>query len=91
MVFVVLQENLINKKRLFLVPHATLSIEAKNMQNKHLYPLVLEKQKTYFTLKWALVIIIGVLLIDQCSKFYIKLNFPLSGYGVPPIVDWGFF
>ena len=24
--------NLINKKRLFLVPHATLSIEAKNMQ-----------------------------------------------------------
>jgi RNA polymerase-binding transcription factor DksA len=23
---------LINKKRLFLVPHATLSIEAKNMQ-----------------------------------------------------------
>lgn len=38
-----------------------------------------------------MVIIIGVLIIDQCSKFYIKLNFPLSGYGVPPIVDWGFF
>lgn len=37
------------------------------------------------------MIIISVLLTDQFSKFYIKLNYPLSGYGVPPIVDWGFF
>ena len=32
-----------------------------------------------------------ILLLDQASKFYIKLNFPLSGYGVPAILDWGFF
>lgn len=29
--------------------------------------------------------------MDQTSKFYIKLNYPLSGYGVPAILDWGFF
>ena len=29
--------------------------------------------------------------MDQGSKFYIKLNYPLSGYGVPAILDWGFF
>ncbi|MDA0792559.1 MAG: lipoprotein signal peptidase [Bacteroidetes bacterium] len=50
------------------------------------------KSKTsYFTLRCALAVIVGVLLLDQCSKFYIKLNYPLSGYGVPPILDWGFF
>ncbi len=50
------------------------------------------KSKTsYFTLRWSLAVIVGVLLLDQCSKFYIKLNYPLSGYGVPPILDWGFF
>ena len=32
-----------------------------------------------------------ILLLDQGSKFYIKLNYPLSGYGVPAILDWGFF
>jgi signal peptidase II len=31
------------------------------------------------------------LLLDQGSKFYIKLNYPLSGFGVPAILDWGFF
>lgn len=29
--------------------------------------------------------------MDQGSKFYIKLNYPLSGYGFPAILDWGFF
>ena len=32
-----------------------------------------------------------LLFIDQWSKIYIKLNYPLSGYGVLPIVDVGFF
>lgn len=32
-----------------------------------------------------------ILLLDQGTKIYIKLNYPLSGYGVAPIVDWGFF
>ena len=35
--------------------------------------------------------ILTILLLDQGTKIYIKLNYPLSGYGVPPIVDWGFF
>ena len=35
--------------------------------------------------------ILTILLFDQGFKIYIKLNYPLSGYGVPPIVDWGFF
>ena len=35
--------------------------------------------------------ILIILLLDQGTKIYIKLNYPLSGYGVPPIVDWGFF
>ena len=32
-----------------------------------------------------------MLLLDQCSKFYIKLNFPLSIYSSDAIVDWGWF
>ena len=32
-----------------------------------------------------------ILLLDQGSKFYIKLNYPLSVYGVPATLDWGFF
>jgi signal peptidase II len=36
-------------------------------------------------------VILTILLLDQGFKIYIKLNYPLSGYGVPPIVDWGFF
>ena len=29
--------------------------------------------------------------MDQSSKFFIKLNYPLSVYGNEAIVDWGFF
>ena len=32
-----------------------------------------------------------ILLLDQITKIYIKLNFPLSGYGIPPILDWEYF
>ncbi|MDB4715650.1 lipoprotein signal peptidase [Flavobacteriaceae bacterium] len=39
----------------------------------------------------ALILIILVLVIDQVSKMYIKLNFPLSVYGGNAIVDWGGF
>ena len=48
-------------------------------------------KKTYSTYWWILLIIIGILFIDQWSKIYIKLHYPLSGYGVPPIIDIGFF
>lgn len=51
----------------------------------------IKSKLSYFNSRWALAVIVGVLLIDQCSKFYIKLNYPLSGYGVSPILDWGFF
>ena len=42
-------------------------------------------------LSTALVIILCLLLMDQTSKFFIKLNYPLSQYGNSAIVDWGFF
>ena len=39
-----------------------------------------------------LIILITILvIIDQISKIYIKLNFPLNLYGTPPIIAWGFF
>ena len=31
------------------------------------------------------------MIVDQGSKFYIKLNYPLSNFGSPAIIDWGFF
>ena len=45
----------------------------------------------HITLQSAALIILLVLGIDQASKFYIKLNYPLSVYGQAAIVDWGFF
>ena len=42
-------------------------------------------------LSTAFAIILTLILIDQTSKFYIKLNFELSTYGTNAIVDWGFF
>lgn len=39
----------------------------------------------------GLLLILIILIIDQVSKFYIKLNYPLSIYGQDAIVDWGFF
>ena len=43
------------------------------------------------TFQTALIIILLILGIDQASKIYIKLNYPLSIYGLKAIVDWGFF
>ena len=48
-------------------------------------------KKKYSTYWWVLLIIVCILFIDQWSKIYIKLHYPLSGYGVPPIIDIGFF
>ena len=39
----------------------------------------------------ATAIVLVLLLMDQASKFFIKLNYPLSLYGNSAIVDWGFF
>ncbi|MDB2701569.1 lipoprotein signal peptidase [Flavobacteriaceae bacterium] len=43
------------------------------------------------TLQSSVLLIFLLVGIDQISKFYIKLNYPLSVYGQPAIVDWGFF
>ena len=43
------------------------------------------------SINWTILVILGILLLDQASKFYIKLNFPISSYYDPAIVDWGFF
>lgn len=43
------------------------------------------------TFQTALIIIVFILGIDQASKIYIKLNYPLSIYGQKAIVDWDFF
>ena len=37
------------------------------------------------------MIILCLLLMDQSSKFFIKLSYPLSIYGNSAIIDWGFF
>ena len=39
----------------------------------------------------AIAIVLVLLLMDQASKFFIKLNYPLSLYGNSAIIDWGFF
>ena len=51
----------------------------------------LKFKKTSLSLVWPLIIILGVLHIDQGSKIYIKLNYPLTLYGDQAILDWGFF
>jgi signal peptidase II len=43
------------------------------------------------TFHTALIVILLILGIDQASKIYIKLNYPLSIYGQKAIVDWDFF
>ena len=41
--------------------------------------------------KRALFLIFVVIFLDQISKVYIKLNFPLTLYGDDAILDYGFF
>ena len=43
------------------------------------------------TLNKSILIILGVLIIDQLSKVYIKLHFPLTLYGDVSLLDWGWF
>ena len=39
----------------------------------------------------SIILIVALVLIDQATKIYIKLNYPLNLYGTSPIIDWGFF
>lgn len=43
------------------------------------------------TLQSALFLILLLVGVDQATKLYIKLNYSLSVYGQPAIVDWGVF
>ena len=43
------------------------------------------------TLKKSLLIVFLILVVDQVSKIYIKLNFPLTLYGELPLFDLGWF
>ena len=42
-------------------------------------------------IKKGLIFVLILLFFDQFLKFYIKLNFPLSLYNQPAIIDLGFF
>lgn len=43
------------------------------------------------TLNKSLLIVFLILIVDQVSKIYIKLNFPLTLYGEFPLFDLGWF
>jgi len=43
------------------------------------------------TLNKSILIILFILIIDQISKVYIKLHFPLTLYGDASLLDWGWF
>ena len=43
------------------------------------------------SLKKSLLIVLLILIVDQVSKVYIKLNFPLTLYGQLPLFDLGWF
>ena len=43
------------------------------------------------TLKKSLLIVFLILIVDQVSKIYIKLSFPLTLYGELPLFDLGWF
>ena len=41
--------------------------------------------------KKSLLFILSLIFLDQFVKFFIKLNYPISTYGEPAIIDLGFF
>jgi len=43
------------------------------------------------SLKKSLLIILLILIVDQVSKIYIKLHFPLTLYGEAALLNWGWF
>ena len=43
------------------------------------------------SLKKSILLILLILILDQISKVYIKLNFPLTLYGQAAMLDWGWF
>ena len=43
------------------------------------------------SLKKSILLVLLILILDQISKVYIKLNFPLTLYGQAALLDWGWF
>ena len=41
--------------------------------------------------KKSIIFILSLIFLDQFVKIFIKLNYPLTAYGEPPIIDLGFF
>ena len=41
--------------------------------------------------KKSIIFILSLIFLDQFVKIYIKLNYPLTVYGEPPIIDLAFF
>ena len=47
--------------------------------------------KKKISFKTCLLIVSGILILDQVLKIYIKLNYSLTFYGEQAIIDWGWF
>jgi len=73
---------MIPKERLRLVPHATLSVEAKTKENK-----AYMGKGTLSRGKILALIISAVLILDQISKIWIKTHFTL-GQSVHVLGSW---
>lgn len=50
---------------------------------------MVERKKMSFL--WSIIIVLIIILIDQSFKIYIKLNYSISSFNQPYIIDWGFF
>tara|TARA_X000000368_G_scaffold173166_1_gene136557 strand:+ start:303 stop:947 length:645 start_codon:yes stop_codon:yes gene_type:complete len=48
-------------------------------------------EKKQMSFLWSIIIVIVIILIDQSFKIYIKLNYSISSFNQPYIIDWGFF
>ena len=48
-------------------------------------------EKKQMSLIWSIIIILVIILMDQSFKIYIKLNYSISSFNQPYIIDWKFF
>ena len=48
-------------------------------------------EKKQMSLLWSIIIVLVIIFIDQSFKIYIKLNYSISSFNQPYIIDWGFF
>ncbi|MFL2629147.1 MAG: lipoprotein signal peptidase [Flavobacteriaceae bacterium] len=48
-------------------------------------------EKKQMSFLWSIIIVMVIILIDQSFKIYIKLNYSISSFNQPYIIDWGFF